>query len=82
MGDRAYQTEIISEALVGEKVNVKVPIQGFTSTEAVIVKVYDDCARGICSCDYSLQGERLQLKPCRFAHLVPLGTAECIKEGL
>ena len=47
--------------------------------EGVIVKVYDECRQGICSCDYSLCGERLQLKPCRFAYLVSLGTAECKK---
>ena len=27
----------------------------------------------------SYMGENLQLKPCRFAHLVSLGTAECKK---
>ena len=45
--------------------------------EGAIIKVFDECAQGICSCDYSLQGERLQLKPCRFAYLVSLGIAEC-----
>ena len=59
------------------KVNVNKPLHVFTSSEGVIVNVFDECAKGICSCNYSLQGERLQLKPCRFAYLVSLGTAEC-----
>ena len=68
---------IIPEAFETERNSVKVPIHVFTSSEGAIVKVYDECARGICSCDYSLQGERLQLKLCSIAYLVSLGTAEC-----
>ena len=51
----------------------------FTSSEGSIVEVYDDCVKGISSCDYKLHGEMLQLNPCRFAYLVSLGTAECKK---
>ena len=51
----------------------------FTTSEGVIVKVYDDFVKGVCSCIYKLQGEKLQLKPYRFAYLVSLGTAECNK---
>ena len=67
---------------MGGKVDVKVtsdPIHVFTLAEGVIVKVYDESRQGICSCHYKLRGERLQLKPCRFAYLVSLGTAECKK---
>ena len=60
-------------------VNVNKPIHVFTSSEGVIVNVFDECAKGVCSCDWSLQGEKLQLKPCRFAYLVSLGTAQCRK---
>ena len=51
----------------------------FTTEEGAIVNVYDSCRQGTCSCDYQLSGEKLQLKPCRFAYLVSLGTAECKK---
>ena len=60
-------------------VNVNQPIHMFTSSEGVIVKVYDNCVKGVCSCIYKLQGEKLQLKPYRSAYLVSLGTAECKK---
>ena len=64
---------------VNFNVNVNKPIHVFTTSEGVIIRVYDDCVKGVCSCDYKLQGEKLQLKPCRFAYLVSLGTAECKK---
>ena len=83
VGDSSDRTEISSKGFCDEKDDVKVsvsdPIYSFTSREGVIVKVYDECKQGICSCDNKLSGERLQLKPCRFAHLVSLGTAECKK---
>ena len=43
------------------------------------MKLYDECACGVCECQYMLGGEVTQLKLCRFAHLVSLGTAECKK---
>ena len=82
-GDTFDRTEIFSKGLLDKKIefNVKVldPLYSFTTEEGVIVKVYDECRQGICSCNYQLSGERLRLKPCRFAYLVSLGTAECKK---
>ena len=82
-GDTSNRTKKNSQGLIDEKIEAKVsvvdPICSFTSREGVIVDVYDECKQGIYSCDYSLCGERLQLKPCRFAYLVCLGTAECKK---
>ena len=81
-GDTADRTEIFSKGLTGQEtdlnVNVLNPVlHTFTSEERAIVNVYDSCRMGTCSCDYQLSGEILQLKPCRFAYLVSLGTAEC-----
>ena len=53
------------------------PIHVFN--EGVNVKVYDECAQGRCTCRYDLGGETTELKPCRFAYLVSLGTADCKK---
>ena len=82
-GDTFDRTDNFSKGLIGKKIkfnaNVLDPLYSFTTEEGVIVKVYDECRQGICSCDYQLSGERLQLKPCRFAYLVSLGTAECKK---
>ena len=81
LGHSSDRTDDFSKDSGSEKVDFKVnvndPIHLFTSPEGVIVEVYDDCVKGICSCDYKLHGEMLQLKPCRFAYLVSLGTAEC-----
>ena len=84
LGDNATRTNFFSKGLCVEKADVKVTnvvdhIHSFTSAEGVIVKVYDECKQGLCSCDYKLHGENLQLNPCRFAYLVSLGTAECKK---
>ena len=82
-GDTATLTKHFSKGYFDGNDNVKVnvvdPVYSFTTREGVIVKVHDECKQGICCCDYKLCGERLQLKPCRFAHLVSLGTAECKK---
>ena len=83
-GDASDRTDNFSEGLIGEEndvnANVLDPLlHSFTTEEGAIVKVYDACRQGICSCDYQLSGEMLQLKPCRFAYLVSLGTAECKK---
>ena len=82
-GDTFDRTDNFSKGLLDEKiefnVNVVDPLYSFTTEEGVIVKVYDECRQGICSCNYQLSGERLQLKPYRFAYLVSLGTAECKK---
>ena len=40
------------------------------------VNVYDDCANGVCSCEYYLSGDKTQLKPCRFAYILSLCTQE------
>ena len=82
--DTVDRTEKFSKGLIDQKVDVNVnvlnpAIHTFTSEEGAIVNVYDSCRKGTCSCDYQLSGERLQLKPCRFAYLVSLGTAECKK---
>ena len=83
-GDSANQTDTFSNGSCSEKVDVKVnvndPIHVFTSPEGVIVEVYDDCVKGICSCDYKLHGEMLQFKPCRFAYLVSLGTEPLVSD--
>ena len=83
-GDTADRTDKFSKGLIDQKVDVIVNvlnpvIHTFTSEEGAIVNVYDSCRKGTCTCDYQLSGERLQLKPCRFAYLVSLGTAECKK---
>ena len=83
-GDTANRTKIFSEVLIGQETDVNVNVLNpvlhtFTSEEGAIVNVYDSCRKGTCTCDYQLSGERLQLKPCRFAYLVSLGTAECKK---
>ena len=83
LGHSSDRTDEFPKGSVSEKVdfnvNVNNPIHMFTSAEVVIVKVFDECVKGICSCDYKLQHEKLQSKPCRFAYLVSLGTAECKK---
>ena len=38
--------------------------------------VYDSCAKGICSCEYILGGDKTQLKPCRFGYILSLCTEE------
>ena len=38
------------------KVSVVYPVYSFTTREGVMVKVYDDCKNGICSCNYKLHG--------------------------
>ena len=53
------------------------PIHVFTSWEDGNVKVYDDCTCGVSSCKYERGEQITPLKPCRFAYLVSLGTAEC-----
>ena len=62
LGDKATRTKKNSKGFCGEKFKLKVsstdPIHVFTSAEGEIVKVYDECKQGICSCDYSLCGER------------------------
>ena len=83
-GDTADRTEIFSKVLIGQETDVNVNVLNpvvhtFTLEEGAIVNVYDSCRMGTCSCDYQLSGEKLQLKPCRFAYLVSLGTAECKK---
>ena len=83
-GDTAHRTDKFSKVLIGQETNVNVNVLNpvlhtFTSEEGAIVNVYDSCRKGICTCDYQLSGEMLQLKPCRFAYLVSLGTAECKK---
>lgn len=40
------------------------------------VKVYISCALGRCHCMHSLEGEKTQLKPCRFAYLLFGGCVE------
>ena len=40
------------------------------------IEVYDACAKGICSCEYVLGGDKTQLKPCRFAYIISLCTQE------
>ena len=81
--DTFTRTKDFSKGYFDEKIEAKAsvvePGYSFTMEEGVIVKVYNECKQGICSCDYQLSGERLQLKPCRFAYLVSLGTAECKK---
>ena len=83
LGDSSDRTDNFSKGSVSEKVdfnvNVNIPVHVFTTSVGSIVKVYDDCVKGVCSCNYKLQREILQLKPCRFAYLVSLGTAECKK---
>ena len=80
-GHSSDRTDEFSKVSVSGKtnfnVNVNKPIHVFTLSEGVIVEVYDECVKGICFCDYKLQGGKLQLKLCRFAYLVSLGTAEC-----
>ena len=83
-GGTADRTENFSKGLIGQETDVNVNVLNpvlytFTSEEGAIVNVYDSCRKGACTCDYQLSGERLQLKPCRFAYLVSLGTAECKK---
>ena len=83
-GDTADRTDKFSKGLIGQEIDINVNVLNpvvhtITSEEGAIVNVYDSCRKGICSCDYQLSGERLQLKPCRFAYLVSLGTAECKK---
>ena len=83
-GDTADQTDTFSKGLIGQETDVNVNVlnplvHSFISEEGAIVNVYDSCRQGTCSCDYQLSGEKLQLKPCRFAYLVSLGTAECKK---
>ena len=83
-GDTFDRTDNFSKGLIGEETDVNVNVldpllHSFTTEEGAIVKVYDACRQGICSCDFQLSGEMLQLKPCRFAYLVSLGTAECKK---
>ena len=82
--DTAHRTDKFSKVLISEETDVKVNVLNpvlhtFTSEEGAIVNVYDSCRKGICTCYYQLSGEMLQLKPCRFAYLVSLGTAECKK---
>ena len=82
--DTANRTDKFSKGLIDQEIDVNVNvlnpvIHTFTSEEGAIVNVYDSCRKGTCTCDYQLSGEILQLKPCRFAYLVSLGTAECKK---
>ena len=81
VGHLSFRTGDFSKASVSEGVDVEAevndPIHVFTLSEGVIVKVFDECIKGICSCNYKLHGEMLQLEPCRFAYLVSSGTAEC-----
>ena len=83
-GDTAVRTDKFSKGLIGQETDINVNVLNplvhtFTMEEGAIVNVYDSCRQGTCSCDYQLSGEKLQLKPCRFAYLVFLGTAECKK---
>ena len=82
--DTAHRTDKFSKVLIGQETDVNVNVLNpvlhtFTSEGGAIVNVYDSCRKGTCICNYQLSGERLQLKPCRFAYLVSLGTAECKK---
>ena len=82
--DTADRTEKFLKGLIGQEIDKNVNVLNpvvytFTTEEGAIVNVYDSCRKGTCTCDYQLSGERLQLKPCRFAYLVSLGTAECEK---
>ena len=81
-GDTADRTDKFSKRLISQGIDINVNVLNpvlhtFTLEEGAIVNVYDSCRMGTCSCDYQLSGEMLQLKPCRFAYLVCLGTAEC-----
>ena len=73
-GDTFDRTDNFSKGLLNEKIELNVNVldhlYSFSTEEGVIVKVYDECRQGICSCDYQLSGERLQ-----HAYLVSLGTA-------
>ena len=83
-GNTADRTIFFLKGLIGQESDNNVSVLNpllytFTSEKGAIVNVYDSCRIGTCRCDYQLSGERLQLKPCRFAYLVSLGTAECKK---
>ena len=56
---------------VNFKVNVNEPIHVFTSSEGVIIRVFDECVKGVRSCDYKLQGEKLQLSSADLQILFP-----------
>ena len=56
--------------------NAGQPCHVFTSIEGVSVKVYKECACGVCTCKYELGGEIAQLKPYCFAKLLSLGTVK------
>ena len=50
-----------TEAFAPSKIeNSEKVLHVFTSTEGISVKVYEDCACGVCSCKYKIGGEMTQ----------------------
>ena len=59
-GHSSEQSDEFSKGSINEKVDFSVNVNNiihvFTSSEGVIANVFDECAKGLCTCNCSLHG--------------------------
>ena len=62
LGDLEFDTQV--------KTSAEEPFVCIESPNGTVVNVFENCVDGNCKCVYTLEGRKLQLKPCRFASII------------